>query len=128
MPMPFVLGSIAVEGLYTEVCLNFAGFRLRITRAAYNPWRQDLWADIGPVFEPSTFFRMGYVLTALKMLEEDSKVPEFSGPPNTLAAIDAAIWAVHHRLAERLCAIRYADTKRTIQHMMHECAAMANAE
>src|SRR4051794_38011251 len=39
------IGATDRRGWYTEIHLNFGEFRLRITRAIYNPRLRDLWAD-----------------------------------------------------------------------------------
>jgi hypothetical protein len=122
------IGGTDRRGWYTEIHLDFGDFRLRITRAIYNPARQDLWADIASTFDPATFFRMDYVIAALTQLDKTCEVPELSQFPNTLAAIDATIWAVRTKLSQHLSAVNYAETKKIIQQVMYEEAALAQAE
>jgi hypothetical protein len=122
------IGGTDRRGWYTEIYLDFGDFRLRITRAIYNPGRQDLWADIASTFDLATFFRMDYVIAALTHLDKTCDVPELSQFPNTLAAIDATIWTVRTKLSQYLSAVNYAETKRMIQQVMYEEAALAQAE
>ncbi len=126
-----MIGATDPRGWYTEIHLNFGDFRLRITRAIYNARHRDLWADIGSASDPSAFFRMDYVVTAIRRLDEPDgliKLSDSSVFPNTLAALDATMWALHQKLAEHLSAVNYDETKRMIQQVMHEEAAFAHAD
>ena len=123
-----MIGGTDRRGWYAEIYLDFAEYRLRITRAIYNPRHQDLWADIGARCDPSAFFRMDFVVAAIRRLEAPGEVPGLPECPDTLAALDAAVWAVHDDLRNRLSPARYAETKRMIQQVMHEEAAAAMAE
>jgi hypothetical protein len=120
-----IIGGTDRRGCYAEIYLIFGDFRLRITRAIYNPGRQDLWADAGSKSEPAVFFRMDYVIAALGRLDKAGEIPELSECPNTLKALDATIWAVHRKLAEHFSAVKYGETKRMVQQVMHEEAALA---
>ena len=74
---------------------------------------------------------MDYVVTSIRRLDEPDGVIESSDSsvfPNTLAALDATIWALHLKLAEHLSAVNYDETKRMIQQVMHEEAAFAHAD
>lgn len=126
-----IIGATDPRGWYTEIHLNFGDFRLRITSAIYNARHRDLWADIGSASDPSTFFRMDYVMTAIRRLDEPDgaiKLSDSSVFPNTLAALDATVWALHQKLAKHLSAVKYDETKRMIQRVMHEEAAFAHAD
>jgi len=118
------IGGVDRNGWYAEIYLNLGGFRLRVTRAIYNRRQEDLWADIGSASDPAAFFRMDYVITALRKLDKSGEVPELLEPPKTLAALDATIWAVHRSLAEHLSAIKFGETKRMIQQVMRDDAAV----
>jgi hypothetical protein len=126
-----IIGATDPRGWYTEIYLNFGDFRLRITRAIYNARHRDLWADIGSASDPSAFFRMDYVVTAIRRLDEPDGVIKLSDSsvfPNTLAALDATVWALHQKLAEYLSAVNYDETKRMIQQVMHEEASFAHTD
>ncbi len=123
-----IVGGRDSKGCYAEIYLNFKDFRLRITRAIYDRGRQDLWADIGSTSDPAALFRMDYVLAALMRLDRTCQFPKSSPFPNTLAALDATIWAARAKLEEHLSAVNYAETKRMVQQVMHEEAALAHAE
>jgi len=117
------IGATDRRGCYTEIHLNFGEYRLRITRAVYNPRLRDLWADIGSACDPAGFFRMDYVMTALKRLDNPGEMIESSGASeslNTLPALDAAILSVHPQLVRHLSAAKYDETKTMIQRVMHE--------
>ena len=115
-----VLGATDRRGWYTEIYLNFRDFRVRITRAIYNRRRRDFWADIGSIADPAAFFRLDYMMEALRRLDKSGGIPELVGSPDTLAELDATIWAVHTNLAEHLSAPKYADTRRIVQKVMHD--------
>lgn len=123
-----IMGGTDRRGWYAEIYLNFTDFRLRITRAIYNSRHQDLWAEIGSTSDPAAFFRIDYLMAALTRLDKQGELAELSRFPDTLAALDASIWAVHHKLAEHLSASRYGETKTVIQQVMHEEAALAHME
>lgn len=123
-----IIGGTDRRGWYAEIYLDFAEYRVRITRAIYSPHRQDLWADIGARCDPAAFFRMDFVLSALRRLETPGDVPGTPKCPDTFPALDAAVWAVHDKLVEHLHRARYPETKRMIQQVMHEDTAAAMAE
>jgi hypothetical protein len=81
------IGATDRTGRYTEIHLHFGEYRLRITRATYNPRLRDLWADIGSVSEPAAFFRMDYVMMALKRLDNPGEKIESSGTSESLNAL-----------------------------------------
>lgn len=122
------VGGTDRRGYYTEIHMDFGDFRLRITRAIYNPGRQDLWADVGSALDPATFFRLDYVLAALRRLDNPGDIPELSECPNSLPALDATVWAVHDKLARHFSGMEYSEAKRMVQQVMHEEAALAHAE
>ena len=115
-----VIGGTDRRGWYTEVCLNFRDFRIRVTRAIYNRRHQDFWADIGSTSDPAAFFKMEFVISALSRLDPPNSVPMVSRSPESLAELDATIWALHEQLAEHLSAERYPETRSMIQQVMHE--------
>jgi hypothetical protein len=74
---------------------------------------------------------MDYVVTAIRRLDEPDGVIKLSDSsvfPNTLAALDATVWALHQKLAEYLSAVNYDETKRMIQQVMHEEASFAHTD
>lgn len=78
-----IIGATDPRGWYTEIHLNFGDFRLRITRAIYNARHRDLWADIGSASDPSAFFRMDYVVTAIRRLD---------GPDGVIRLSDSSVF------------------------------------
>lgn len=123
-----IIGGTDRTGGYAEIYLEFGNLRLRITREIYAPERQELWADIGGKSDRASFFRMDFVLAALARLHAAGELPTLPQDLNTLAALDAAIWAVHDMLVERLSPEKYADTKKMIQQVIHEAAATPIAQ
>jgi hypothetical protein len=115
-----VLGATDRTGWYTEIYLNCRDFRVRITRAIYNRRRRDFWADIGSMTDPAALFRLDFMMEALRRLDKSGGIPEIPGCPDTLAELDATIWAAHTKLAEHLSAAKYADTRRIVQQVMHD--------
>ncbi len=116
-----MIGARDRKGWYTEIDLTFRDFRIRITRAIYNRRHQDFWADIGSTSDPAALFRIDYVIEALRRLDNSSNVSALPRcRPETLAELDATIWAAHEKLAEHLSTARYIETKSMIQKVMHE--------
>lgn len=115
-----VIGATDRRGWYTEIHLNFRDFRIRITRAIYNRRRQDFWADIGSTSDPGALFRIDFVIEALRRLDKSRNIPVLPRCPETLAELDATIWAAHEKLAKHMSEANYVETKSMIQRVMHE--------
>jgi len=115
-----VPGATDRSGEYIEVYLNFAAYRIRITREFYNRQQYQLWADVGSSSDPCNLFRIDFVMDCLNRLDDSGVTQGVSKLPATLAQLELLITSAHNKLAEQLGPSRYAQTTMMIRQVIHE--------
>ena len=116
-----VIGATDRSGRYTEVYLEFGEFRVRITRAIYSRKQSDFWAEVASTSDPAAFFRIDFVVAALRWLDHQSSMIERSPMPTTLIELDSLISQTHGKLTQRFSGQNYVEMKRAMQRSMQNC-------